>query len=248
MSSAGISRVRRTRAGRARSRGGAHEVRDRQQPVLPVAAEAVDEQHGGAVAARVEHVDRRGPSTAVGGSARPVDVQPAWRRRRRRRSSSAPGRRRPLRRSLGQLLYASSPRATYRINARAHRHRHRLHAAPLLGPVRATPPRRRFGVDAPLRGAGHVGHRRAAARAGAAVRARRPTARSSARRRAVSRARSRPSAAGTRPATSSTSPRTARAGAHDATARWLERIGLPYDELYCSCDKVARCARSASTC
>ncbi|HSS58473.1 MAG TPA: hypothetical protein VLK59_10735 [Solirubrobacteraceae bacterium] len=33
-----------------------------------------------------------------------------------------------------------------------------------------------------------------------------------------------------------------RAGeAHDATAEWLERIGLPYDELYCSFDKVARC-------
>ena len=29
--------------------------------------------------------------------------------------------------------------------------------------------------------------------------------------------------------------------AHAATARWLERIGLPYDELYCSQDKVARC-------
>jgi hypothetical protein len=29
--------------------------------------------------------------------------------------------------------------------------------------------------------------------------------------------------------------------AHDATARWLERIGLPYDELYCSWDKVSRC-------
>jgi uncharacterized protein len=26
-----------------------------------------------------------------------------------------------------------------------------------------------------------------------------------------------------------------------ATAQWLERIGLPYDELYCSYDKVARC-------
>jgi hypothetical protein len=36
-----------------------------------------------------------------------------------------------------------------------------------------------------------------------------------------------------------TSHRTA--AAHDATARWLERIGLPYDELYCSWDKVARC-------
>jgi hypothetical protein len=27
----------------------------------------------------------------------------------------------------------------------------------------------------------------------------------------------------------------------EATARWLERIGLPHDELYCSYDKVARC-------
>ncbi len=30
-------------------------------------------------------------------------------------------------------------------------------------------------------------------------------------------------------------------GAHAATARWLDQIGLPYDELYCSWDKVARC-------
>jgi 5'(3')-deoxyribonucleotidase len=29
--------------------------------------------------------------------------------------------------------------------------------------------------------------------------------------------------------------------AHDATARWLDQIGLPYDELHCSYDKVARC-------
>jgi uncharacterized protein len=29
--------------------------------------------------------------------------------------------------------------------------------------------------------------------------------------------------------------------AHDATARWLDRIGLPHDELYCSWDKVTRC-------
>lgn len=27
----------------------------------------------------------------------------------------------------------------------------------------------------------------------------------------------------------------------DATARWLRRIGLPYDELYCSYDKLSRC-------
>ena len=30
------------------------------------------------------------------------------------------------------------------------------------------------------------------------------------------------------------------AGAHDATAAWLERIGLPYDDLHCSYDKIAR--------
>jgi uncharacterized protein len=28
---------------------------------------------------------------------------------------------------------------------------------------------------------------------------------------------------------------------HRATAQWLERIGLRFDELYCSYDKVARC-------
>jgi uncharacterized HAD superfamily protein len=28
---------------------------------------------------------------------------------------------------------------------------------------------------------------------------------------------------------------------HAATKQWLERIGLPYDELYCSWDKVSRC-------
>jgi uncharacterized HAD superfamily protein len=33
--------------------------------------------------------------------------------------------------------------------------------------------------------------------------------------------------------------------AHDATERWLARIGLPYDELYCSWDKVARCREIA---
>jgi uncharacterized HAD superfamily protein len=28
---------------------------------------------------------------------------------------------------------------------------------------------------------------------------------------------------------------------HDATAQWLKKIGLRYDELYCSYDKVAKC-------
>lgn len=30
--------------------------------------------------------------------------------------------------------------------------------------------------------------------------------------------------------------------AYDATATWLERIGLPYHDLHCSWDKVTRCA------
>lgn len=29
--------------------------------------------------------------------------------------------------------------------------------------------------------------------------------------------------------------------AHEATAQWLERIGLPYGDLYCSTDKITRC-------
>lgn len=29
--------------------------------------------------------------------------------------------------------------------------------------------------------------------------------------------------------------------AHDPTARWLDHIGLPYDDLHCSYDKIARC-------
>ncbi|HEX8122115.1 MAG TPA: hypothetical protein VF549_12695 [Solirubrobacteraceae bacterium] len=29
--------------------------------------------------------------------------------------------------------------------------------------------------------------------------------------------------------------------AHDATERWLQEAGFPYDELYCSYDKITRC-------
>ena len=32
-----------------------------------------------------------------------------------------------------------------------------------------------------------------------------------------------------------------RENAHTATAQWLERIGMPYDDLHCSVDKVSRC-------
>jgi uncharacterized HAD superfamily protein len=31
------------------------------------------------------------------------------------------------------------------------------------------------------------------------------------------------------------------ADAHQHTSEWLERIGLPHDDLYCSDDKIARC-------
>lgn len=30
-------------------------------------------------------------------------------------------------------------------------------------------------------------------------------------------------------------------GAHDATERWLKQIGVPYDDLHCSYDKIGRC-------
>jgi hypothetical protein len=33
-----------------------------------------------------------------------------------------------------------------------------------------------------------------------------------------------------------------RAGrAHEATAQWLDQIGMPYDDLHCSFDKITRC-------
>ena len=32
---------------------------------------------------------------------------------------------------------------------------------------------------------------------------------------------------------------------HPATARWLDAIGLPHDELYCSFDKISRCREIA---
>ena len=86
-----------------------------------------------------------------------------------------------------------------------------------------------------------MGHRPAAARAGPCLRRGDPHATSRSWPPSPTRAPSRRCARGTRPGTSSTSPRTATTDAHDATARWLDAIGLPYDELYCSCDKVARC-------
>ena len=34
-------------------------------------------------------------------------------------------------------------------------------------------------------------------------------------------------------------------GTHAATARWLEQIGMPFDDLHCSYDKVSRCVELA---
>ena len=56
------------------------------------------------------------------------------------------------------------------------------------------------------------------------------------------RAPSRPSTPGPTPATSSTSPRTAPSARTPRPATWLNDIGLRFDELYCSQDKVTRCA------
>jgi len=35
-----------------------------------------------------------------------------------------------------------------------------------------------------------------------------------------------------------------RGDAYEATKRWLDGIGLPYDELYCSDDKISHCVES----
>jgi uncharacterized protein len=35
------------------------------------------------------------------------------------------------------------------------------------------------------------------------------------------------------------------AEAHEATATWLDQIGLPYHDLHCSWDKIARCSQIA---
>ena len=103
--------------------------------------------------------------------------------------------------------------------------------------------RRRFGVDAPVRGRSSRGRSRCCAPSrsrGCVQRDPRRGARPG--RRALSgRRRGRPRLARGRPLhPHHLAPR------HDcprrATARWLDRIGLPYDELYCSFDKVTHCA------
>ena len=100
---------------------------------------------------------------------------------------------------------------------------------------------RRFGIALPVRGPAHLGHHAAAPRAGPRLRRGDALGGARARRRALPGrgrgGRARWHAAGhfihitSHRATDS----------HDATERWLRRIELPYDELYCSYDKVARC-------
>ena len=127
----------------------------------------------------------------------------------------------------------------YGTTAGADRHRHRLHAAPLLGPAR--PHRQgRFGVELPYAEQRTWGI--TALRAEQLHECVRETHSDENILGAEPYpARSRRSRLGTRRATGSTSPATARR-AHEATpARWLERIGLPYDDLHCSFDKVSRC-------
>ena len=120
-------------------------------------------------------------------------------------------------------------------------HRHRLHAAPLLGPARGDRP-------APLR------RRRSRTRSRcewdidrlepeqrrACVRETHSETRILGRRALPGRRRD-GRAPGTRPATSSTSPRIAPATPTTPPSAGCDRIGLPYDELYCSYDKVTRC-------
>ena len=100
--------------------------------------------------------------------------------------------------------------------------------------------RRRFGVELPYEQQVTWADRPAPARAGPRLHRGDPLARTASGAPSPTPAPSRSSGAGTRPGTSSTSPATARSRP-TATRRagWSE-IGLPYDELYCSYDKVTR--------
>ena len=185
-----------------------HERRDVEQEDLPVRAPAVQEQQRGAARAagpcRARSPARpRSPASAGA----PASRRPS-RPRRRRRHTSDP------RRGAGPhcaprlaSVRVPAPRRElrYQRDFHEHRDRHRLHAAPLLGPAL------RRGAAAlrhrpALRRPGHVGDHAAAARAGPRVRPRDPLRGARARRAAVPR-RGRDGRAWHRPATSSTSPR-----------------------------------------
>ena len=165
-------------------------ARDVRQPVLPPAAEAVDEDERRALAAGSIDVDR------AAGRAR---IQRWWRRQSMSRHSVVAAGPVVVAGAVGPRGSRSAPwtgaaMRLYRTRGRAHRHRHRLHAAPLLGPARR---RSRSGASAsrcPTSEQHDVGDHRARGRELTRLRGRDPRAPRRAGRRARTRARSRRSA------------------------------------------------------
>ena len=100
--------------------------------------------------------------------------------------------------------------------------------------------KRRFGVDLPYEHQVHLGTSSRSSPSSSTPASPRRTARRRSSRPSRTRAPSRPSRAGTSRATGSTSRATARRAPTTRPPRWLERIGLPYDDLHCSYDKVTR--------
>ena len=153
--------------------------------------------------------------------------------------SSAPGLSTPLRRPRRVVRVVTPRRTTVStacddiaidIDSTLHHYWDQLAAAA----------RRRFGVDLPYED--QVTWEITLLRPSRCARAwRRRTASAACSPPSPTPARSRPSAPGTRRATSSTSPRTGP-GLPRRGRALAGPIGLPYDELYCSYDKVARCA------
>ena len=203
------------------------------EPVLPRARQAVDED------------DRRRPSPARRRSpgrpstvtqrwcSLPVDVHP----RRAADRAVVAGR-------VGQAWGSSGMHDQHnrrrRASPHAHRHRHRLHPAPLLGPARRrrqAPLRRRPA----LRRAAHVEDHAPARRAAARRDRRHPLRRRDRRARARTRTRSRSSTPGTRRATHPHHQPPRRALPRRHASAGCAQIGLRYDELHCSYDKVTRC-------
>ena len=228
----------RSRGGRARSTRwpAPTSARDDLEPVLPVAAQPVDEDDGRAVA-DVDGVDGA-----------PVDRHPALRgapvRRRSRTRPGASGRssvRRSAARGSATPDYASGVassclavmRIAIDIDSTLHHYWDVLSraASAASASTSRTSQQLTWGIT-------RLKPRQVQACArGHALR------RGDPRRDALPRRGGDRPRAGTRPATSSTSRATARPTAHDATERGCSEIGLPYDELYCSQDKIARCLR-----
>ncbi len=101
--------------------------------------------------------------------------------------------------------------------------------------------KRRYGVDLPYDHAVHVGDRPPRARAAARRSSTRPTAPSTCSPPSPTPARSRRSRAGTSEGHYIHITSHRATDAHPHTAEWLEQIGLPHDDLYCSYDKITRC-------